>query len=144
MQLFQKPLDLLYWREVRGSTELFPGSAGLETHFSFHTKGRHTEGLMLHTSTPHISHLSLPTSGLLCFPRFLHPKVARGHASLELCPERESRFLPTVWEAHIANLSLELKREQGKATEHQKYTGGVCCLQCPTAQSCFSEPFWGM
>lgn len=49
-QLFQKHLNLLCWREVRGSTELFPGSAGLETEFSFHIKHRHTEGLMLHTS----------------------------------------------------------------------------------------------
>lgn len=55
-QLLQKHLDLLCWSEARGSTELFPGSAGLETHFSFHIKGRHTEGLMLHTSTPHNSH----------------------------------------------------------------------------------------
>lgn len=61
MHLFQKHLDLLCWSEVRDSTELFTGSAGLETQFSFHIKGRHTEGLMLHTSTPHNSHL--PVNG---------------------------------------------------------------------------------
>lgn len=60
-QLFQKHLDLLCWSEVRDSTEPFTGSAGLETQLSFHTEGRHTEGLVLHTSTPHNSHL--PVNG---------------------------------------------------------------------------------
>lgn len=54
-----------------------------------------------------------------------------------MCPEGESSFVPTVWEAQIANLSLELKQERGKAAEHQKYTG----LLLPVP---FSEPFWGM
>lgn len=58
-----------------------------------------------------------------------------------MCPEGESSFFPTVWEAQIANLSLELKQERGKAAEHQKYTGLL--LPVPHSPTPFSEPFWG-
>lgn len=146
MQSFQKHLDLRCWSEVGDSTELFTGSAGLETQLSSHPRGRHTERLMLHTSTPHNSHLPvngapLPaSSSSAVLPKVPTPKLAGGHASLELCPEGGSSFLPTVWEAQTANLSKSEGKQQ--STTSTREGSAASCAPQPNPASLSPSGEW--